>query len=199
MLPIANALFEYALTGQQFNSIKRLFHYKTFPPNLFPLNTHPKRILRARALAKFMFQCSYVLAPFHCKSLQPIWMKSLWPDILAGLQQGTDSNEGKTFVPVMMVQLFRKTIYQSDVEHTHYYHQQQQSACPRAVRNFNSSVKYFCIPMEIKFWLTLSAQCYWYHAVFFFFLCHYFFIFIIYFYYFYMSHSKRNFYQFGIC
>ena len=106
-----------------------------------------------------MFQCSYVLAPFYCKSLQPIWMKSLWPDILAGLQWGTDSSEGKTFVPVMMVQLFRKTIYQSDFEHTHYYHQQQQSACPCAVRNLNSSVKYFCIPMEIKFWLTLSAKC----------------------------------------
>ena len=100
--------FEYALTGQQFNSIKWLFHCKTFPQNLFPSNTHPKWMLRAGVLAKFMFQYSYVLAPFHCKSLQSIWMWSLWPDILAGLQQGTDSSEGKTFVPVMMVQLLEK-------------------------------------------------------------------------------------------
>lgn len=150
--------FEYALTGQQFNSIKWSFHCKTFPQNLFPSNTHPKWMLRAGALAKFMFQYSYVLAPFHCKSLQPIWMWSLWPDILAGLQQGTDSSEGKTFVPVMMVQLFRKTVYQGDFELTQYYHQQQQSACPRAVRNFNSSVKYCCIPMEIKFTLPFQQS-----------------------------------------
>lgn len=111
MLPSANAFFEHALTGQWFNSIKQLFHCNTFPPNLFPSNIQPKWMLRAGELAKFMSQCSYVLAPFHCKSSQAIWIKSLWPDILAGLQWGTDESEGKTFVSVMMIQLFRKTFF----------------------------------------------------------------------------------------
>lgn len=42
MLPIANALFEYALTGQQFNSIKWLFHCKTFPPKLVSIKYSSK-------------------------------------------------------------------------------------------------------------------------------------------------------------
>lgn len=42
MLAIANVWFEHALTGQRFNSIKQLFHCKTFPPKLFPSNIHPK-------------------------------------------------------------------------------------------------------------------------------------------------------------
>lgn len=42
MPPLANGSFEHALTGQQFNSIKQLFHCKTFPPKLFPSNIHPK-------------------------------------------------------------------------------------------------------------------------------------------------------------
>lgn len=42
MLPIPNALFEHALTGQRFNSIKQLFHCKPFPPKLFLSSIHPK-------------------------------------------------------------------------------------------------------------------------------------------------------------
>lgn len=155
MLPIVNVLSEHILTGQQFNSIKQLFHCKTFPQNLFPTNIHPKQMLKAGELAKFMFQCSYVLAPFHCKSFQAIWMKSLWPDTLAGLQWGTDEYEGKTFVSVKMNQPLRKKFSWSGLELTHYCHHPQQSTPPPAARNFNFSVKYCCTPMEIKFWLTL--------------------------------------------
>lgn len=135
MLSIANVLFEHALTGQQFNSIKQLFHCKTFPPKLFPSNIHPKCLCLGRerqpnlCFSAHICWLLFTANPFKLSGWNPFGQIPL-QDFSGGLMK----SEGKTFVSAKMIQLFRKTFSQGALEYS--YHQSTSRNCCWKVQLF---------------------------------------------------------------
>ena len=145
MLPVANVLFEPALTGQRFNSIKQLFHCKTSFQNYF----QQVFIQNAYAWGRRSSQI-YVPMPICAGSFSLQILSNYLDEIpLARYPCRTSVGDWWKWGEAVIFQIkwsnYLETHFLRVSEHACHHHH-QQSPSPPAATKFGSLVINVCIP-----------------------------------------------------